>query len=370
MDVETFDLNKFEVNNSFYEEMDLLITIKSFDLQSIRNRYIKSVKTTANNTVGSVEKRDSHLGGLALLKIRNGAIISENIITKTKEPRGVDIDGNRWAFSSENVIFVIEDDIKYKVENDWFSYIHTVKFSPFNANCILISSSGLDMIFEINFKTNQVIREWCAWENGFSLSYYKEDGTDLFLTRNENIAEKYKAENKKYLLIKDAKTDFLPTAKRAAFINSIAYHPRDKNKCLATFFHEGSVREIDFETGESTILHQGMQSPHGGMFVGETLIVTNTRGGEVIKKSKEKTKVFSFKNLEGKPDYLSEKEWIQNSILTKDKVIAIDSNRNQFVIIDENKKQVSKVDYNLSWAVQDIMILENETVLKSIENYA
>ena len=42
----------------------------------------------------------------------------------------------------------------------------------------------------------------------------------------------------------------------------------------------------------------------------------------------------------------------------------------KYVIIDEKENQVSRVDYNLNWAVQDIMILKNEAVQNSIENYS
>ncbi|HCQ29918.1 MAG TPA: hypothetical protein DIU39_06505 [Flavobacteriales bacterium] len=348
-------ISDFKKSNNFLpSKIQLAVTIKSFDLQAIRQRYIQSVKT-GKGTVGSVEKRPSHLGGLAFLTIENGKIINEEMPVQCKEPRGIDIRKNTFAFSSENKVIVTENDKTYTCENPWFSYIHTVKLSPFNPDLLLLSSSGLDTIFEINFKIGEVVREWCAWENGFNISYYKNEGT-LFLTRNKEEAAQFKKEGLNYLYIENPAEDFLPTAKRAAFINSVAYHPTDENKILATFFHEGTVREIDLNSGKSTIVLDGMNSPHGGMMLNSnTLMVTNTRGGEVLLKQNDAITAYDFKQLPGKPDYLQDKEWIQNSAFYGDNIISIDSNRNSFVIFNPKTKEYILVPYNENWAVQDII---------------
>jgi hypothetical protein len=359
-----FNIAEFTQTNQFLpEQLDLTVTIKSFDLQAIRQRYINSVKT-GKGTVGSVEKRPSHIGGLAQLTIKNGKITEEKILLKCKEPRGVDLRENTFAFSSENTVFVIENDKIYKITNPWFSYIHTVKLSPFNKNLLLLSSSGLDTVFEINFKTGEVVREWCAWENGFNLSYYKKEG-DLYLTKNQEKAKEYQEKGVNYLYIKNPSEDFLPTAKRAAFINSVAYNPTNENKIVATFFHEGTVREIDMNTGKTSVLLDKMNSPHGGMFINEsTVLATNTRGGEVVIKNNTIKNIYDFKQLKGKPSELNDKEWIQNSAVYNNMVISIDSNRNAFIVFDFEKKCFTKIPYNDNWAIQDIVINNTELAFK------
>ena len=48
------DLSQFQRDHSFYGELNLLLTVKSFDLQAIRKRYLASKK---NKRAGSVERR-------------------------------------------------------------------------------------------------------------------------------------------------------------------------------------------------------------------------------------------------------------------------------------------------------------------------
>ncbi len=350
------DLNQFTATPDFLPEtFTVLITIKSFDLQAIRQRYIQSVKT-GKGTIGSVEKRASHTGGIAKIVIENGNIINDEIIIRCTEPRGIDTQQNRTAFSSENTVYVIEDNQVFTINNPWFSYIHTVKFSPFNSHHLLLSSSGLDIIFEIDYRSGNIVREWCAWENGFNVSFHKENNQNVLLTRRKDEHLKYTQENIPHLFIENPLTDFLPTAKRAAFINSVAYHPTDENKILATFFHEGTVREIDLSSGTSTILLDQMNSPHGGMFLDkDTIFATNTRGGSVVLKSSNRKTIFDFTQLSGKPDFLHDKEWIQNSTPLKDSIISIDSNRNQLVIFEPKTRKIHTIPYNDNWAVQDIV---------------
>ena len=55
------DLSQFKKDHTFYGELNFLLTVKSFDLQAIRKRYLASKK---NNRSGSVERRKVALGGL------------------------------------------------------------------------------------------------------------------------------------------------------------------------------------------------------------------------------------------------------------------------------------------------------------------
>ena len=41
------DVSKFQRDSSFYGQIDLLLTVKSFDLQAIRKRYLESKKINA-----------------------------------------------------------------------------------------------------------------------------------------------------------------------------------------------------------------------------------------------------------------------------------------------------------------------------------
>lgn len=341
------DLSQFQKDHAFYGKLDLLLTVKSFDLQEIRNRYLASKK---NNRAGSVERRKVALGGLVSVSLTNGSTFEEKLLSTLKEPRGVDYHKGKLAISSENKTYVLTDTI-YEIQNDWFSYIHTVEFSPFNDAQLLISSSGYDCIFEYDWQNNNCEWEWFSWENGMCVGKDPETNNNLFLTRDGDQFANWEKEGKNCLLIDQPLTQVLPTAKRAAFINSVSYHQKQKGVFIATLFHKGCVAQINQQTGEFSTLMEGLKNPHGGWQSDEVLMATSTASGEV----RLNDDVFLFQNLDHKPKQLGEMEWLQNSKKIKDFIITIDSNRTSFIIFHPKKKLYDMIPYNDNWAVQDMV---------------
>jgi hypothetical protein len=75
-----------------------------------------------------------------------------------------------------------------------------------------------------------------------------------------------------------------------------------------------------------------------------------------LTKTEAGIKRLSLQNLSGKPEELKNLEWVQNTLsLEQGYLIAIDSNRTSFVIIDPKNKLYDKVSYNSNWAVQDLI---------------
>ena len=372
MTINRIDLSKYQKNKSFYPELRLLVTIKSFDLKAIRERYLKSRNKKSNRT-GSISRRETAIGGLALLTIEKGKLTNQEILTKVPEPRGIDSYGDIITFSSENKVHILHKDQLKTLTNPWFSYIHTVDIERSSEDKLLISSSGFDCIFEYDIHNKQCIYEWFAWENGFDHGIDPETGKRLYLTRNQDVASKYETEGKNYLLIDDPANQVLPTAKRAAFINSVVYDLAEKNHFIATFFHEGAVYQIDRNSGQSEKILEGLVNPHGGMKLQSGKIMgTSTKGGEVVINTNNTQYRYDFSNVPGKPEFLSDFEWIQNSIITKQgNIISIDSNRNSFVIFNTEKNLIDFIPYDENWAVQDIIETSADTdhlkLLKSID---
>ena len=87
--------------------------------------------------------------------------------------------------------------------------------------------------------------EWWAWEHGFDKGIDPVTGETVILSRFP-IADK---ENVR--LIADPEEDSLPTAMRAAFINSVEYDRLNEKQYIATFFHEGAVFSIDSQSGKT-----------------------------------------------------------------------------------------------------------------------
>ena len=350
------DISKYKEDHCFYSKIKLLITIKSFDLQAIRERYLKN-KNKKSNRTGSVNRREVARGGIAEITIKEGKIVHSEVLNEFPEPRGVDSYSNVTAFSTENKVHLLQEEALQTISNPWFSYIHTIDVGKGHSKKMLISSSGFDCIFEYSLENTMKTFEWFAWENGFNHGIDPETSEKLFLTRKKEEAEKYEAEGKNYLFISDPEKQTLPTAKRAAFINSVVYDPFDERNVIATFFHEGAVYRIDRNTGNAEKVLGGLNNPHGGMKLeAGTYMGTSTRGGEIVIGNKDKQTRYSFTKLGGKPDFLNDMEWVQNTKLVDNNFIAIDSNRNAFVIIDPGKELISCVEFNPNWAIQDLVV--------------
>ena len=341
------DISQFRRDSSFYGELNLLLTVKSFDLQAIRKRYLASKK---NNRVGSVERRKVALGGIVSVSLKNGQSLEERVLSILKEPRGIHFYKGKLAISSENKAYVLTDTI-HVIQNDWFSYIHTVEFSPFKDVNLLISSSGYDCIFEYNWKQKTCEWEWFAWENGMCQGKDPETKNPLYLTRDKKQFNRWNKEGVKSLLIDDPLTQILPTAKRAAFINSVSYHQSKEGVLLATLFHQGSVAYINQKTGQIAVVMDGLRNPHGGWQSKNILMATSTASGEV----RLNDDAFIFQNLANKPVELGEMEWLQNSKKIKDFIVTIDSNRTSFVVFHPEKQLYDIIPFNDNWAVQDMV---------------
>lgn len=358
------DLSKYKKNSNFYSPKAFLVTVKSFDLQQIRERYLKS-RQSKTGRVGSVERRQVAQGGLVYVEVEKGYISKHEILCFLTEPRGIDVTKDMIAVSTENVVHVIRKGSIDRIDNPWFSYIHTVQFNHrHEADRILVSSSGYDCIFEYNLNTFTKTWEWFAWEHGFQKGFNPQTGKDILLTRNVKEASHLRKAGKDYLFIKDPEKQTLPTAQRAAFINSVLYDTRSKGKLIATFFHEGAVYSIDMNDGSCECIIDGMKSPHGGRNYRNQYMATSTATGELVFSKEEK---LSLTNLPGKPSELAELEWLQNSAPFDDCIITIDANRNSFVLIDTETKQYDMVTFDPNWAIQDIAEVSNSTAKELVQ---
>ena len=345
-------LHSYQKDTSLGMGLDLLISIKSFDQQAIRERYLAAKKR--GGKLGSVERRAVSLGGIVKAQLAAEGLQFE-VLSKLLEPRGVGPRGAAMAFSSEKVVYVLFEEQLYKIENPWFAYIHKVEFHPENIEHILISSSGFDCLFEYNWKSGKLIREWFAWEHGMNQGKDKTTGEPVFLCRSESIAKALQEEGKQVKYISDPENQVLPTAMRAAFINSVSYDAKQPEKWLATFFHEGTVRRIH-EDGSSEPVLDGMKNPHGGMRHQEEFLAVSTGTGEIHLGKLQERRVISIAELPGKPEGLEDMEWLQNIISYNELLLAIDSNRNQLIVLDPEKKLYNSFSYPLNWAAQDLVV--------------
>jgi len=353
---EIIDIATFERSSDFYSDIDLILTVKSFDLAAIRKRYLQSRKR-GSGRAGSVERRNPGKGGIVGLRIGKGKMKREKVLCRLTEPRGIDLKGGELAIAAENKVFCFDREGVLRILSDpWFSYIHTVRFHPEDNNRILISSSGLDMIKEYHIDTAEPSYEWLAWEHGYALSRDPASGEALWLTRSADQAETWRKEGKVAKLMENPLNDHLPTAMRAAFINSVDYAGSADEKLIATFFHAGKVVEIDRKSGTTNDLLTDLKNPHGGHIFRGEVRASSTGAGKIVRKPEGSKEVaLSFRTLPGKAPGLGELEWIQNSISVDNLILAIDSNRTALAVIDLEARKYDMIAYNQNWAVQDLI---------------
>lgn len=349
-----FNIIDWERKSDFYPETEIAVSIKSFDLSAIRKRYL-AAKSNASGKGGSVERRAVSYGGVARLKITKGVLENLKVIDQLKEPRGLSSGDDRIAFSLENRVIIIDQEGVHSFSDPWFSYIHTVAFHPYEKDIVLVSSSGFDALFEYHYPSGKKVWEWFAWEHGLNKAH-GSDGEDIYLSRKAVEQLKLEREGKKVLLIEDPLKDHLPTAQRAAFINTASYD--SEGNVLATLFHEGSVRKINRESGLSQVVLQGLKNPHGGFLISEgRIMATNTGKGQLWIAEEEEIQMYIGKELPGRAPEMLGADWWQNAVAWNELYLVIDSNRNALLVLDPEKKYYDLLPYDANWAVQDLIIL-------------
>ena len=354
MTEQLYNISDWQRNSDFYPAVEILLSIKSFDLAAIRQRYLQARKNLSGKG-GSVERRAVSLGGLAQLKMHGGKAQTLHLVEHLKEPRGLSSAGDRLAFSLENRVIIIDENGEHSFSNPWFSYIHTVAFHPLKKDVVLVSSSGFDALFEYHYPSGEKLWEWFAWENGLNKAH-GADGEDIYLTRSEDQHLSWQAEGLQHLYISNPEKDHLPTAQRAAFINTASYDA--VGNIQASLFHEGSVRSINRQDGSSKIILKGLKFPHGGFLISEDRVMaTNTGKGELWIKSKNEIQKFIGDGLANKASEMGDAEWWQNAVSWGDYFLVIDSNRNSIIVLDPKQKQYDLIAFDANWAVQDLVIL-------------
>ena len=353
---QTHALETFDDDAAFFGQTELLVAVKSFDLAAIRKRYLESRQ---RSKAGSVERRAPAPGGLVYMRIENGVMQQQEIVARFTEVRGVDFQQPNIAVSSENKIYVFDSENAHptRIRHPWLSYIHTVKLSSDNKKC-LVSSSGLDSILEFELGSGDCLWHWLAWEHGLNQAENPKTGETFLLTRDKDESQRLTKAGKKHQFIEDPGEQHLPTAQRAAFINSAEYTA--DGTVLATLFHKGEVIEIEQRSGAFTTVLDGLSKPHGGMPYKSGYLVTNTGGGNVQMKTPDTHTVFDFTKLPGKAAAVKDLEWLQSSHIKRNTVVTIDSNRTSFVFFDAEQKKRCMVAFDKNWAVQDFVFLTGD----------
>lgn len=196
-----------------------------------------------------------------------------------------------------------------KFGNSLFNDIHGLAVS--SKNNLLVTSTGVDGIIEIDLKTKLKTWDWLATENGYNKN---PKGGTRFIDRNL-----------------DYQKISTTTPEHATHINScLEYKP---NKILATLFHQGCLIEIDKNTKKSRILLCGLKCPHS--------IRKRKDGGFIISDTLNNRVVLLDKKFRLRRAFTGGYNWVQDTIELHDGNLLIeDSNNSKLVKIDKNGKKI------------------------------
>ena len=307
---------------------------------------------------------------------------------------------SEWYFQGEEVRdFAMRDDITVvvtlteiivletlsgtvinRISDPRFHLLHSIAFHPEDPNHVLITSTTLDALFEVDIATREVSEVWSAIRAGFNQT---EKGFWLFekgmqvpqgitvlsrqsilalLTQESQGNHPVDWESIGFLIDADAISS--PLGLELDF-NTVhpnwAGYSRDGRTILMTSYLRGEAVAIDRETGESTVILEGLIKPHGIIEFRDGYVIADTGRGSVfyIEENTHGYAVKAIYDLSGFPfkggiGYT--KERVQFAAPIDDNLLAIvDSARSCVFVIDPVKQRYARYDCDNGMLIQSVL---------------
>ncbi len=356
--IDQINLTEFKELETLGNKLPMMFQLKGFNRQERIERRKSQISIGKS---GSTNKRSIAHGAVILLSdlsdLDSLTLEKASFVKHLPDPRGMCATEKDLFVGSVDEVRRIEalNELETRIANPWFAFIHSVALSP-DQRKLLITSSGFDRIMEINIDTQEVVREWIAWNNGLNITVsskkkvvtHSVPGLDATKTIVVSSPEQYKGGLG------------LPPGDRTAFPNSAIYF--DDEHILATMFHGGLVK-INLNSGECISVLNNLSHPHGIRRFKSGFVLTNTGKGSclILDSSLKPEKEISFQDLPVDGIRGSSNEWLQQVIpLNDDLLVAIDSRRASIFIIDLGNEQIRTIPYPANWVMQEICPVNNE----------
>lgn len=187
--------------------------------------------------------------------------------------------------------------------NNLFNDIHSL--SPSSAGNILVVSTGIDGVLEVNPDNMSEIKwDWLATENGYSTNMV---GEQRIIDRTFD-----------YQAIETA------TPEHTTHINSC--FEVEPGKILATLFHQGEVILIDKHTKESQVMLNGLKNPH---------FIRKTKLGFIVSDTLNNRALLLSENFQIEKIIEGNLNWLQDAIeLSNGEYLLADSNNNRIIRVN------------------------------------
>ena len=313
------------------------------------------------------------------------------------EPRDIAVRDDIIAVVFSEEIIIIDTstkEIKKRIRNPEFKLLHTVKFHPADPGLILVASTGLDRILEVDIVSGNVVYEWLAWENGygknkFGMTLTEKDrpiagfsdttvlSREEYIRRFENKVREDLKPGQDYRVVIDISKVDSPVGLERAFYGAgpnWADYGRDGNTIMATLFDPGQLIEIEKATGRTRIVLKDLNKPHGAIYYNGGYILSDSQNGRVILLDKDYkvAKIYDFSGLPfvNGDNYVV--DWLQNSYPIGDGslIATVDGRRAVIYVWDPDRKEYASYPYRSDWLVQSVLSINVKPFLKKGEGSA
>jgi hypothetical protein len=236
--------------------------------------------------------------------------------------------------SKEKVIRINESGHKdLEISLPVFSHLHSVKRTN---NGLLITSSGIDAIFEIGLD-GSIIWDWWAVEQGYNIL---KNGEERVIERDV-----------------DHRTRSYPTMFQTTHVNQAIEDPHLEDKILAILYHQNSIIRIDKKTKRHEVVMEGLKRPHHLCGREEGYMFTNTRESKVILTD------IDFSSMEKFGGRLSEyilSNWVQDTVFTPRGTYLLSDEGNFRFIETDGIKRHNVFEYGKPDRMFEILIVPDD----------
>lgn len=279
------------------------------------------------------------------------------------EPRNVSFIGNDVIVTASDAIHIFNSESGEKIvlTDPYFGNLHTSSPNQEQTR-FMVTSTGFDSLLEFDQASKVQTWRWTAWNNGYNTA-----ANGSILTEDPQEANELRESGANVILVDNSliRSGFgIPTAMRATHVNEAIYD-YDEDKILATFYHKGTLVQIDKITGTSEVVMSGMKHPHAIQKYKGGYILTDTSNGAWFQLDRSfniQIKV-NFADFPGYPENLKGVEWIQYVAPLADGLfIAADSNRQAAWVFSPQEKQYNQIMTHEKWSVHAILALGNKEI--------
>ena len=375
---------KFEQIDGLGSGSHVAICVKGVNSEELLMRRREHLKLNSNQIGFGELSRDASIPTPVFTFTLGESIDTENADWQIfgTEPRDIAFREDITIVTSTDELLVIDTpsgNLIRTIRNAKFKNIHNIVFSSKNPSQLLLSSSGLDRVIEIDIWTEEIVYEWVAWEYGFDKNLFgmtildsqnlpdlpfdsNRYSLDEALLKFQGMSELPKI-NGEYSLVINPEDVTKPLGVdrtlKSVHPNWVGYG-NSSAKLLATFFQSGQAVEIDRDTGVVTPFLEGLKRPHGVVPYLDGYIVTDTGNGKVIyiNSNLEIDTIYDFTGL---PYNVGEQfypgEWLQLSypIYDQSLIATIDSRRDQIIVWDPIRECYSCYEFSHKWIIHCVL---------------